>query len=40
MILQMLSDEIRKKGIIVEGTAHHVGIKMNKMKAEYRKAND
>jgi hypothetical protein len=40
MVWQMLSEEIKKKGIIVERTAHHVGMKINKMEAEYRKTND
>ncbi len=40
MVWQMLSEEIKKKGIIVEQTAHHVGMKINKMEAEYRKTND
>jgi hypothetical protein len=35
-----LSEEIKKKGIINERTAHHVGRKVNKMEAEYRKCND
>jgi hypothetical protein len=39
-VWQQLSEEIKKKGIAVERTAHHVGMKINKMEAEYRKCNN
>jgi hypothetical protein len=39
-VWQMLSDLIKRNGILVERTPHHVGMKINKMEAEYRKTND
>jgi hypothetical protein len=34
-VWQYLSDEIKKQGIIVERSPHHVGVKLNKMEGEF-----
>jgi hypothetical protein len=34
-VWQQLSDEIKKQGIIVERSPHHVGMKINKMEGEF-----
>jgi hypothetical protein len=39
-VWQYLSDEIKKQGIIVERSLHHVGIKINKMEGEFWKTHD
>jgi hypothetical protein len=36
-VWQYLSDEIKKQGIIVERSPHHVGMKINKMEGEFWK---
>jgi len=39
-VWQYLSDEIKKQGIIVERSPHHVGMKINKMEGEFWKTYD
>lgn len=34
---RQLSEEIKKQGIVVERTTHHLRMKINKMEAEYKR---